>query len=143
MILFDPGRQATHRRAGRCRGQTSGARRQYLPPRTFVNGFDPWWFGRSYAFRRIFSAGADGDARETVLKESGDVILSNAKIHAEAGRSSPGLSRVPTGEPTVFKSVGIAIEDVAAARLVDQASLTRPGADGTAALLVVSLADSG
>jgi len=26
-------------------------------------------------------------------KSQGDVILSNAKIHAEAGRSSPGLSR--------------------------------------------------
>lgn len=68
------------------------------------------------------------DSREAVLKESGDVILSNAKIHAEAGEIFAGTKSAPTGETTVFKSVGIAIEDVAAARLVYEASLARSGA---------------
>ena len=68
------------------------------------------------------------DSREAVLKESGDVILSNAKIHAEAGEIFTGTKAAPTGETTVFKSVGIAIEDVAAARLVYEASLPRGGA---------------
>lgn len=68
------------------------------------------------------------DSREAVLKESGDVILSNAKIHAEAGEIFTGTKATPTGETTVFKSVGIAIEDVAAARLVYEASLPRGGA---------------
>jgi thiomorpholine-carboxylate dehydrogenase len=63
------------------------------------------------------------DSREAVLKESGDVILSNAKIHAEAGEIFTRTKAAPTGETTVFKSVGIAIEDVAAARLVYEASL--------------------
>jgi len=58
------------------------------------------------------------DSREAALKESGDVILANAKIYAEAGEIFAGTKSVPTGETTVFKSVGIAIEDVAAARLV-------------------------
>jgi thiomorpholine-carboxylate dehydrogenase len=58
------------------------------------------------------------DSREAVLKESGDVILSRATIHAEVGEIFAGTESVPAGVTTVFKSVGIAIEDVAAARLV-------------------------
>jgi ornithine cyclodeaminase/alanine dehydrogenase-like protein (mu-crystallin family) len=58
------------------------------------------------------------DSREAVLKESGDVILSKAEIFAEAGEVIGGLKSPPVGQTTVFKSVGIAIEDLAAARLV-------------------------
>lgn len=68
------------------------------------------------------------NSREAVLKESGDVILSRARIHAEAGEIFAGTKSVPTGETTVFKSVGIAIEDVAAARLVYRAIQARAGA---------------
>ncbi|HUM17117.1 MAG TPA: hypothetical protein VL086_15580 [Candidatus Nitrosotalea sp.] len=52
-----------------------------------------------------------------------DVILSGARIHAEAGEIFAGTRPAPAGETTVFKSVGIAIEDVAAARLVYEASV--------------------
>ena len=65
------------------------------------------------------------DSREAVLKESGDVILSYAKIHVEAGEIFTRTKAAPAGETTIFKSVGIAIEDVAAARLVYEASLRR------------------
>jgi thiomorpholine-carboxylate dehydrogenase len=59
------------------------------------------------------------DSREAVLKESGDVILSGAQIHAEVGEIFAGTKPKPaSGRMTVFKSVGIAAEDVAAARLV-------------------------
>lgn len=58
------------------------------------------------------------DSREAVLKESGDVILSKAAIFAEAGEIVVGTKSPPTGETTIFKSVGIAIEDLAAAQLV-------------------------
>ena len=61
------------------------------------------------------------DSREAVLKESGDVILSKAEIFAEAGEIFAGLKRAPPGT-TVFKSVGIAAEDIAAARLVHAAA---------------------
>ena len=62
------------------------------------------------------------DSREAALKESGDVILSKAKIHAEAGEIFDGSKTVSASETTVFKSLGLAIEDVAAARLVYEAS---------------------
>jgi ornithine cyclodeaminase/alanine dehydrogenase-like protein (mu-crystallin family) len=59
------------------------------------------------------------DSREAVLKESGDVILSKAAIHAEIGEIFAGTKpRPPAGRTTIFKSVGIAIEDVATAKLV-------------------------
>ncbi len=58
------------------------------------------------------------DSREAVLKESGDVILSNATIYAEIGEIFAGTKPGPASQTTVFKSVGIAIEDVAAAKLV-------------------------
>ncbi|MBV8636687.1 MAG: ornithine cyclodeaminase family protein [Candidatus Eremiobacteraeota bacterium] len=58
------------------------------------------------------------DSREAVLQEAGDVILSNAKVYAEAGEILAGTSRISSTETTVFKSVGLAIEDIAAAKLV-------------------------
>ena len=63
------------------------------------------------------------DSREAVLKESGDVILSNATIYAEAGEIFAGAKEVPpAGTTTVFKSVGMAIEDIATAKLVYDAA---------------------
>ena len=62
------------------------------------------------------------DSREAVLKESGDVILSKAEIFAEAREILAGTKSSPAGQTTVFKSVGIAIEDLAAAQLVFQAA---------------------
>jgi thiomorpholine-carboxylate dehydrogenase len=58
------------------------------------------------------------DSREAVLKESGDVILSGAEIYAEAGEIFAGAKAAPSSETTVFKSVGLAIEDIATAKLV-------------------------
>lgn len=58
------------------------------------------------------------DSREAVLKESGDVILSKAEIFAEAGEIFGRTKSPPVGQTTIFKSVGIATEDLAAAQLV-------------------------
>jgi ornithine cyclodeaminase/alanine dehydrogenase-like protein (mu-crystallin family) len=59
------------------------------------------------------------DSREAVLKESGDVILSRAPIYAEVGEIFAGAKPKPAASRTiVFKSVGIAVEDITAAQLV-------------------------
>jgi ornithine cyclodeaminase/alanine dehydrogenase-like protein (mu-crystallin family) len=52
------------------------------------------------------------------LRESGDVILSNATIYAELGEAIGGKIDARAGETTVFKSLGMAVEDLAAALLV-------------------------
>jgi ornithine cyclodeaminase/alanine dehydrogenase-like protein (mu-crystallin family) len=58
------------------------------------------------------------DSREAAMKESGDVILSGAKIYAELGEALAGKVPPCTNETTVFKSLGMAAEDIAAAMLV-------------------------
>ncbi len=58
------------------------------------------------------------DSREAALKESGDVILSGARIFAEAGELFAGIRTAPPSRTTIFKSVGLAIEDIATAALV-------------------------
>ena len=62
------------------------------------------------------------DSRDAVLKESGDVILSKAAIYAEAGEIFAGLKPPPPHGTVVFKSVGLAVEDIAAARLAYEAA---------------------
>jgi ornithine cyclodeaminase/alanine dehydrogenase-like protein (mu-crystallin family) len=59
------------------------------------------------------------DSRDGALVESGDVILSRAAIYAEAGELFAGLKPAPPSTATtIFKSLGMAVEDIAAARLV-------------------------
>jgi ornithine cyclodeaminase/alanine dehydrogenase-like protein (mu-crystallin family) len=58
------------------------------------------------------------DSREGATKESGDVILSGAKIYAELGETLAGKVPPRANETTIFKSLGMAVEDIAAAMLV-------------------------
>ncbi len=62
------------------------------------------------------------ESRECVGREAGDVVGSGANIHAEIGEvlASPAAARVPKSGRVLFKSVGMAIEDLTAARLVWQ-----------------------
>lgn len=66
------------------------------------------------------------DSREGALKESGDVILSAAKIHAELGEALAGKVPSHANETTIFKSLGMAVEDIAAATLVYHSYLRPP-----------------
>jgi ornithine cyclodeaminase/alanine dehydrogenase-like protein (mu-crystallin family) len=67
------------------------------------------------------------DSREAALQESGDVLLAGAKIYAELGELLSGTKAMPQTEITVFKSLGLAVEDLAAAKLVLE-SLRQPAA---------------
>src|SRR5213080_2430565 len=58
------------------------------------------------------------DSREAAMKESGDVILSGAKIYAELGETLAGKVPPRANDTTIFKSLGLAVEDIAAALLV-------------------------
>jgi ornithine cyclodeaminase/alanine dehydrogenase-like protein (mu-crystallin family) len=63
------------------------------------------------------------DSREGAIKESGDIILSRAKIYAELGEALAGKVPPRTKEITIFKSLGMAVEDIAAAMLVYQLAI--------------------
>ena len=58
------------------------------------------------------------ESREAGQKEPGDILHSGAKITAEIGELLNGAAFDRGDRPVVFKSVGIAIEDLAAAKLV-------------------------
>ena len=63
------------------------------------------------------------DSYEGARNEAGDVILSGATPFAELGEIINGTKRVEPGTTTIFKSLGMAVEDVAAAKLVYDATL--------------------
>lgn len=63
------------------------------------------------------------DSYEGARNESGDVILSGVTPYAELGEVLNGSKRVDPNATTIFKSLGMAVEDVAAAKLVYQATL--------------------
>lgn len=58
------------------------------------------------------------DSREGALAESGDVILSKAEIYSELGEMILGQKEAQRNKLTVFKSLGMSIEDTMAAQLV-------------------------
>ena len=77
------------------------------------------------AFRELDDAAMKGslvvESREAALRESGDVILSGVAIEAELGEllANNGYER-PRGR-IIYKSLGVAAEDIVAARLVYEA----------------------
>ena len=62
------------------------------------------------------------DSREGGMKESGDIILSGTKIYAELGEALAGKVPPCASETTIFKSLGMAVEDIAAALLVHRSA---------------------
>lgn len=74
------------------------------------------------------------DSREAIMAECGDILLAlkdkaidESHIHGEIGEILAGTKagRESSGEVTLYKSVGIAIQDVAAANLVYRKALER------------------
>jgi len=58
------------------------------------------------------------ESREAAMREPGDILLAKAQVTAEIGELLNGRVIDNRNRPMVFKSVGIAIEDIAAAKLV-------------------------
>lgn len=58
------------------------------------------------------------DSREGALKESGDVILSGAQVFAEIGEVINGKVPACREKTTVYKSLGMGIQDAVSAKLV-------------------------
>jgi thiomorpholine-carboxylate dehydrogenase len=71
------------------------------------------------------------ESREAAMKEPGDILLAKAQVSAEIGELLDGGAIETSGRPVVFKSVGIAIEDIAAAKLVYQVAAGSAGKWGS------------
>jgi thiomorpholine-carboxylate dehydrogenase len=55
---------------------------------------------------------------EAARRESGDILHSGVSIHAELGEIFSGKKPKPHSRVTIYKSLGVAVEDVAAARMI-------------------------
>jgi ornithine cyclodeaminase/alanine dehydrogenase-like protein (mu-crystallin family) len=58
------------------------------------------------------------ESREAAMREAGDIVLAKAQVTAEIGELLSGTHMDRGERPVVFKSVGIAVEDIATAKLV-------------------------
>jgi thiomorpholine-carboxylate dehydrogenase len=62
------------------------------------------------------------DSRAAAEVESGDILLAKATVYAELGEIIAGKVPKPDANPIVFESLGLAVEDLAAAKLVLEAN---------------------
>jgi ornithine cyclodeaminase/alanine dehydrogenase-like protein (mu-crystallin family) len=114
-------------------------RREWIAPGTHVNAVGACLPGdRELDTATMAAAGLFADSRESVTHESGDYLLAERDgvdnpVRAELGEVITGAApgRASDDEITVFESLGLAAEDLAAARYL-YAEATRLGA-GTAA----------
>jgi ornithine cyclodeaminase/alanine dehydrogenase-like protein (mu-crystallin family) len=83
-----------------------------------VGAFRPEW--RELDDALLAQAAIWTDSKDAALVESGDVIAAAARLVGEIGAVAAGTvrGRQAADEVTVFKSLGVAAEDVAAAELV-------------------------
>ncbi|MBV8807401.1 MAG: ornithine cyclodeaminase family protein [Acidobacteriaceae bacterium] len=58
------------------------------------------------------------ESRESAMRESAEIVQSGAAIYAELGEIFAGSKPKPGRGITVYKSLGVAVEDIAAARFV-------------------------
>jgi len=58
------------------------------------------------------------ESREAAIHESGDIVQADVAIYAELGEILAGKRPKPQTQLTVYKSLGVAVEDVAAARMI-------------------------
>jgi ornithine cyclodeaminase len=108
--------------------------REWLAPGTHINAVGACLpHTRELDTPTVAGAALFGDSRDSVLAESGDYLLAAAEgaigpdhIRAEIGDLlagiAPGQGRRDASEITIFESLGLAIEDLAAAMAAYQAA---------------------
>jgi ornithine cyclodeaminase/alanine dehydrogenase-like protein (mu-crystallin family) len=109
--------------------RTPVLRGEWLSPGTHVNAVGacrPDW--RELDDELIRNARVYVESREAASRESGDVIAAG-KIAAEIGEVVAGVrrGRQSNDEVTLFKSVGVAVEDVVAAEMVYRKAIEPAG----------------
>lgn len=91
---------------------------EWLDPNAYVNAVGSCTPDRRELDNRAMSGRLVVESREAARRESGDAIHSGATFHAELGELLAREEPPEAGPRFVFKSLGIAVEDIAAAWLV-------------------------
>ena len=91
---------------------------EWLRPGAYVNAVGAVGPARRELDGAVMQGAVVVESRAAALVESGDIILSGAAVFAELGELlAAGARKVPAGR-VVFKSLGIAVEDIVAAGIV-------------------------
>jgi thiomorpholine-carboxylate dehydrogenase len=90
---------------------------EWLSPDTYVNAVGTVGLNQRELDDATMAAAVVVESRESAPRESGDLVYSGAAIYAELGELLAGDKPLPNRR-IVFKSLGIAATDIAAARLV-------------------------
>lgn len=91
----------------------------WLAPGALVNAVGAVGLRKRELDNDAMNAAVVVDSRAAAAKESGDIVQSGATIDAEIGELLAGTQPLPAREGrVVFKSLGLAVEDVVAAKLV-------------------------
>jgi ornithine cyclodeaminase/alanine dehydrogenase-like protein (mu-crystallin family) len=94
---------------------------RYLSETVFVAAIAAVGAARRELDDEAMQAGIVVESREAALRESGDIIATASPIYAELGEILSRKVSQPSGR-VVYKGLGIAAEDLAAARLVYEAA---------------------
>jgi thiomorpholine-carboxylate dehydrogenase len=66
------------------------------------------------------------ESRESAERESAEIVQSGTRVYGELGEILAGTKSKPEGKTkTIYKSLGIAVEDIAAAKLVFEKARAR------------------
>jgi thiomorpholine-carboxylate dehydrogenase len=69
------------------------------------------------------------ESREAAVKESGDIAHSGVPVYAELGEILAGLKPKPRARHFVYKSLGVAVEDIAAALMIYRKATRLPACE--------------
>ena len=99
-------------------------RGEWLRAGAYVNAVGAVGPARRELDSAVMQAAVVVESRAAAMVESGDIILSGAAVFAELGELLvDGARTVPAGR-VVFKSLGIAVEDIVAAGIVYKSVLS-------------------
>ncbi len=70
------------------------------------------------------------ESTEAALQESGDIVHASVSIYAELGQILSRNKPKPQSRNTIYKSLGVAVEDVAAARMIYRKFIGAPPRPG-------------
>ncbi len=91
----------------------------WLKPDVHINAIGAVGPSRRELDTSVFDrAGVVVESAEAAAQEAGDILLAGAPVYGELGELLAGVKPLPDTLRTVYKSLGIGIEDVAAAKLV-------------------------
>ena len=92
---------------------------EWLNPEAYVNAVGTVGLNQRELDDAAMNAVVVVESAESALRESGDIVHSGVPVYAELGELLARNRPLPKGR-VVFKSLGIAATDIAAARLVYQ-----------------------